>query len=128
VKSELDPAWATQPVQLTECEGRLALLSRDPGGRVLTSPIEKPRDVKPFLRVATGLAVSVGSNFTDDCTPREARVLSDAENFVAYLFKELLKQRFHDCRPDEELRQSALYSMPRADSRFRKGCESGRSI
>src|SRR5271170_4029285 len=65
--TELDAAWATQPLALTRLQGRPVLLFKDPGGepldRVLDRAIEQqngqPIDLTRFLRIAIGLAVAL---------------------------------------------------------------------
>ena len=62
--AKLDPAWAAKPLALTRHEGRTILLLSDPGGEPLDGilgqdpgqPLERAR----FLRIAIGLAVSLG--------------------------------------------------------------------
>ena len=66
--TELDAAWATQPLALIRQQGRPVLLFKDPGGepldRVLDRVIEQqdgqPLDLTRFLRIAIGLAVALG--------------------------------------------------------------------
>src|SRR3954469_9980442 len=62
--SELDSAWAAQPLSLTSHKGRIALNLRDPGGEPLDRIIERqkghPLDLVRFMRTAIGLAVALG--------------------------------------------------------------------
>ena len=62
--TELDPAWAAQPLTLTRYRGRPTLILRDPGGepldRVIKQDQEKPVDLIKVLRVAIGLACALG--------------------------------------------------------------------
>jgi PAS domain S-box-containing protein len=60
LRDELDSAWAARPVALESEDGRSALLIEDPGGEVLARMVGTPWDLKPFLHVAIGLAVSLG--------------------------------------------------------------------
>jgi serine/threonine protein kinase len=61
---ELDPAWAAKPLALTRHEGRTILLLNDPGGEPLDRVLERtqgqPVDLTRLLRIAIGLAVSLG--------------------------------------------------------------------
>jgi PAS domain S-box-containing protein len=60
LRDELDSSWAARPVSQEFRDGRSALLTEDPGGEVLARLIGTPWDLKPFLNVAIGLAVSLG--------------------------------------------------------------------
>jgi len=62
--AELDPAWAAKPLALTRHEGRTVLLLSDPGGEPLDLVIQRdqrrPLDLTRFLRIAIGLAATLG--------------------------------------------------------------------
>jgi PAS domain S-box-containing protein len=62
--TELDTAWAAQPLALVRHEGRVALILKDPGGEPLDRVIEQhngqPIELTHFLRIAIGLATAVG--------------------------------------------------------------------
>src|SRR6266849_6496197 len=62
--AELDPAWAAKPLALTRHEGRTILVLKDPGGEPLDRILERdqgqPLDLTCFLRIATGLATTLG--------------------------------------------------------------------
>jgi PAS domain S-box-containing protein len=62
--SELDEAWAAQPLALTRDEGRTLLILSDPGGEPLDRLIEKnkgrPFDLAQLLTIAIGLATALG--------------------------------------------------------------------
>jgi predicted ATPase/signal transduction histidine kinase len=60
LRDELDSEWAARPVALERRDGRSALLMDDPGGEVLARLVGKPWDLASFLRVAIGLALSLG--------------------------------------------------------------------
>jgi PAS domain S-box-containing protein len=60
LRNELDSAWAARPVALEDQEGRPTLFVEDPGGEILAQIVGKPWDLTPFLRVAIGLAVTLG--------------------------------------------------------------------
>ena len=59
LRDELDSAWAARPLALERWDESSALLIEDPGGQVLARMVGKPWDLSLFLRVATGLAVSL---------------------------------------------------------------------
>jgi PAS domain S-box-containing protein len=62
--TELDPAWAAKPLELTQHEGRTILVLSDPGGEPLDQVLERgqgqPLDLTRFLRTAIGLASALG--------------------------------------------------------------------
>src|SRR5713226_7256478 len=62
--AELEPAWAARPLALTRHEGQTILVLADPGGEHLDRVLERdkgqPLDLTRFLRIAIGLAVSLG--------------------------------------------------------------------
>jgi predicted ATPase/signal transduction histidine kinase len=61
--TELDAAWAAQPLALTRHRGRAVLILKDPGGEPLDRIIEQhkgqPIDLNRFLRIAIGLAAAL---------------------------------------------------------------------
>jgi PAS domain S-box-containing protein len=61
--TELDTAWAAQPLALTRHQGRAVLILKDPGGEPLDRVIEQhkgqPIDLTRFLRTAIGLAAAL---------------------------------------------------------------------
>ena len=62
--AELDPAWAAKPLALTRHEGRTILVLKDPGGepldRILEQDHGQPLELTRFLRIAIGLATTLG--------------------------------------------------------------------
>ncbi|HUN77126.1 MAG TPA: AAA family ATPase [Steroidobacteraceae bacterium] len=62
--TELDAAWAAQPLALTRYQGRSILILDDPGGEPLDRLIEQhrghPIDLDRFLPTAIGLAAALG--------------------------------------------------------------------
>src|SRR6202166_628939 len=59
LRAELDPAWAVPPVELTQYEGRAALVLDDPGGEPLDRLVGTPMEMGQFLRVAIGVCAAV---------------------------------------------------------------------
>ena len=59
-RDELDSAWAVRPLELTRDRGRATLVLEDPGGELLGELLDAPMDVGRFLRLAVGVAASVG--------------------------------------------------------------------
>ena len=60
LRRELDTSWAASPFALVHHQGRPALLMENPGGELLAAMLGRPWELTQFLRVAIGLAVSLG--------------------------------------------------------------------
>ena len=60
LREELDPSWAARPVRLEPHQGRLTLLSEDPGGEPLLRLLGRPLEIMSFLRLAIGIATALG--------------------------------------------------------------------
>ena len=62
--TELDAAWAAQPIALTRHQGRAMLILKDPGGEPLDRLIEQhrgqPLDLTRLLGIAIGMATALG--------------------------------------------------------------------
>ena len=59
LKAQLDPAWAVQPLALTDDRRRTVLVLEDPGGEPLDQLRETLMELTPFLRLAVGLSGAV---------------------------------------------------------------------
>src|SRR6516164_7372345 len=56
LREELDPAWAAQPIAITQQWDRTVLVLEDPGGVPLDQLVGEPLDLAFSLRVAIGLS------------------------------------------------------------------------
>jgi serine/threonine protein kinase len=56
LRGVLDSSWATRPLSFVRQDGSDALLLDDPGGEVLSTLVGRPWELRPFLRVAIGIA------------------------------------------------------------------------
>src|SRR5271168_4465260 len=59
LREQLDPAWAARPLRLELHQGRLTLLSKDPGGEPLLRLMGRPWEIASFLRLAIGIATTL---------------------------------------------------------------------
>jgi serine/threonine protein kinase len=59
LKDQLDPAWAVQPMALTDDGRRTVLVLEDPGGEPLDQLLETLMELTLFLRLAVGLSGAV---------------------------------------------------------------------
>jgi serine/threonine protein kinase len=64
VRTELDSAWAAQPLALTRHQGRAVLILKDPGGEPLDQIMlrhkGRPPDLTHCLQIAVGLTAALG--------------------------------------------------------------------
>ena len=60
LRNELGPGWAARPLDLIYEHGKPALWIEDHGGEILARLLGNPWALKPFLRVAIGIATSLG--------------------------------------------------------------------
>ena len=60
LRDEVDPSWATQPVEVLRHQGKLTLLLHDPGGDFLESLLGRPMEVALGLRIAIATARALG--------------------------------------------------------------------
>ena len=60
LRDELDPSWATRPLELLQYKRKPTLILTDPGGILLDGLLGRPMDVMSFLRMALGIARAVG--------------------------------------------------------------------
>ena len=62
--SDLDPAWAARPVEVTRRDGRTMLILEDPGGEPLNRVLERsegqPLELTRVVRIAVRLATALG--------------------------------------------------------------------
>jgi PAS domain S-box-containing protein len=60
LKSELNGAWAAQPLELLHDRGQLMLVLEDAGGEPLDKLLGAPIEMSQFLRAAIGIAMALG--------------------------------------------------------------------
>ena len=59
LQAELDPAWATRPIALTQLQNRTMLVFEDPGGKPLDRLLTGPMELGQFLRCGIALAAAL---------------------------------------------------------------------
>ena len=89
LRTELDPAWATQPLALVHHEGQTVLVLEDPGGEPLNRLLAQPLELTRALRIAIGLAAALESLHErgiihKDIKPAKLYGGSDVERGLAY--------------------------------------------
>ena len=59
-KDDLDSTWAVRPLELVQDRGQTILVLEDPGGELLGGLLGGPMEMGRFLRLAVGIAASLG--------------------------------------------------------------------
>ncbi len=132
--TELDAAWAAQPLALTRYRGRPVLILKDPGGEPLDRVIEqhkgRPIDLTRFLRIAIGLAAALGGTHRQGLIHKDvkpANVLVDDSGRVwltgfgiaSRLFRERLTPA-----PPEVIAGTLAYMSPEQTGRMNRSIDS----
>jgi PAS domain S-box-containing protein len=60
LRNELDAAWAAQPIEFVQKDGRAMLVLEDPGGEPLARLLGQPMEIGAFLRLAIGVVAALG--------------------------------------------------------------------
>src|SRR5215510_3173799 len=60
LKDELDPTWAICPISLTHEQSQTTLLLDDPDGEPLDRLLQRPTELKQFLRCGIAVAAAIG--------------------------------------------------------------------
>ncbi|UJR83030.1 Hypothetical protein I5071_50960 [Sandaracinus amylolyticus] len=103
LRDVLDPAWATQPLDLLVVDGRPVLVLADPAAASLDARSAGPIDVGAFLRIAIGCARSLAALHARALVHgdvRPASLLFDPESDRVWL------ARLHRCGPPSDAPQS----------------------
>jgi len=59
LRAALDLSWAVRPLALSQLNGQTMLVLENPGGEPLDRLIQRPMEMKQFLRFAVGLATAL---------------------------------------------------------------------
>ena len=73
LRDELDPSWATRPLELVHYRRKPTLILSDPGGVFLDSLLGRPMEIMSFLRIALGIARAVGHFHARNLVHRDVR-------------------------------------------------------
>src|SRR5260370_9215767 len=88
LRDEIEDGWAVRPTALAHVHGRPTLMMRDPGGEVLASLINRQLDLTQVLRIAIGIASSLGRFHASGLLHRDLKpssILVDPESGSAWL-------------------------------------------
>jgi PAS domain S-box-containing protein len=132
--TELDAAWAAQPLALTRQQGRPVLLLKDPGGepldRVIEQHQEQPIDLNRFLRIAIGLAGALSQTHRQglihkDVKPANALVDDSGHVWLTGfgIASQLLRER-QTPAPPEIIAGTFAYMSPEQTGRMNRSIDS----
>jgi PAS domain S-box-containing protein len=131
LRDELDPAWAARPSRLELRGGRLALLSEDPGGELLSRLQGRPWEIGSFLRVAVGLATALGRLHEQGLIHKDvkpANILADAATGAVWLTGFGIASRLPRERqvpaPPEIIAGTLAYMAPEQTGRMNRSIDS----
>jgi PAS domain S-box-containing protein len=131
--AELDPAWAARPLTLTRHKGRTILILTDPGGEPLDQVLERdpgqPLDLTRFLRIAIGLAATLGQVHRHGLIHKDIKpgnVLVDEAGSVWLTGFGIASRLPHECQapaPPEIIAGTLPYMSPEQTGRMNRSID-----
>jgi PAS domain S-box-containing protein len=131
LKTELNGAWAAQPLELVHDSGRVMLVLEDAGGEPLDALLGAPVEVGRFLRVAIGIAMALGKLHEGGLIHKDikpANILVNSATGEARLTgfgvaSRLSRQR-HTAEPADALSGTLAYMAPEQTGRMNRSIDS----
>jgi serine/threonine protein kinase len=131
LRQELNSAWAVRPSDFSEQDGGPAVMFlEDPGGQLASSLVGQPLDIAVLLRVAIGVAASVGRAHERGMVHRDlkpANLLTDPATGRAWLMGFGLASRLPRKRrpldPPQVIEGTLAYMTPEQTGRMNRSVD-----
>src|SRR6201987_4703545 len=131
LREELDSAWAARPLNLVRREGRPMLILEDAGGEPLDRLLGQPMELSRFLRIAFGLATSLGKLHQQGLIHKDikpANVLVDSTSATVWLtgfgIASRLPRERQSAEPPEMIAGTLAYMAPEQTGRMNRSIDS----
>jgi serine/threonine protein kinase len=115
LRDQLDPSWATQPLQLVQYKRKPTLILSDPGGIFLDGLLGRPMEPMSFLRIALGMTTAIGHFHARELIHRDLRpanVMVNPTTGDAWLTGFGVAVRFPSSGPISESFQVVVGTLP----------------
>jgi PAS domain S-box-containing protein len=130
LKNELNSAWAVRPLELVREGGRTMLVLEDPGGEPLARCLGTPMETEHFLRVAIGIAASLGNTHQrglvhKDIKPANILVVSASDvRLTGFGLASRLSRERQAPEPPEVIAGTLAYMSPEQTGRMNRSIDS----
>ncbi len=131
LREEFDSDWAARPLSLVRREGRPMLILEDAGGEPLDRLLGQPMELSRFLRIAVGLASTVGKLHHQGLIHKDikpANILVNSASGAAWLtgfgIASRLPRERQSAEPPEMIAGTLAYMAPEQTGRMNRSIDS----